>query len=180
MNQLVFLLLQSSVDWCLNFSLPFVTIKFKFLRLHLFFKYTKNKLVLIEFFFGVPHLATYIIFLFNHSMNQDWVHELILAWLWHHFHLVLDEIWTHNLPIVSRVCYPLDQTFAQLVLIVLDQILKNNQAEMCICRDIKNFNVSVMHFLTWYLDTKIPFFHRKILNLAFFRSNFHFFFSYNL
>ncbi len=62
-------------------------------------------------FFGMPHLATYILFLFNYLMNQDWVQESILARLWHHFHLALDEIRTHNLPIVSRVCWQLDRTF---------------------------------------------------------------------
>ena len=31
-------------------------------------------------------------FLFVFFLNgQDWVHELILAWLWHHFHIVLDK-----------------------------------------------------------------------------------------
>ncbi len=47
--------------------------------LHVFFKY----------FFGEPHLATCIFILFNYCMNQDWVQESILAWLWHHFHLAL-------------------------------------------------------------------------------------------
>jgi len=72
MNQLVFLLLQSSVDWCLNFSLPFVTIKFKFLRLHLFFKYTKNKLVLIEFFLNFFWRAPfgYLYYLSFQSFNE--------------------------------------------------------------------------------------------------------------
>jgi len=46
-----------------------------------FFKY---------FFLSAP-LSAYIFFLFNQRMNQDWVQELILAWIWHHFHLVLDE-----------------------------------------------------------------------------------------
>jgi len=30
-----------------------------------------------------------VYFLF-YIMNQNWVQELILAWLWHHFHLALD------------------------------------------------------------------------------------------
>ncbi len=46
-------------------------------------------LFFIKYFFGVPHLATCIFILFNYCMNQDWVQELILAWLWHHFHLAL-------------------------------------------------------------------------------------------
>ncbi len=29
---------------------------------------------------------------FNYWMNQDWVQESILAWLWHPFHLALDGI----------------------------------------------------------------------------------------
>ena len=45
--------------------------------------------------------------------NQDWMlQELILAWVLHHFHPVLDKIWTHDLSIVRCVCYPLDRTFA--------------------------------------------------------------------
>ncbi len=49
--------------------------------------------------FVVPHLVSYIFFLFDYWMSQ----ESILACLWHHFHLEMDEIWTHNLPIVNRV-----------------------------------------------------------------------------
>ncbi len=37
----------------------------------------------------MPHLATCIFILFNYCMNQDWVQESILAWLWNHFHLAL-------------------------------------------------------------------------------------------
>jgi len=45
----------------------------------------------------VPHLANCIFVLFIHWMSQDRVWQSILAWLWHHFHLGLDEIWTHDL-----------------------------------------------------------------------------------
>ncbi len=45
-----------------------------------------------NYFFGVPHLATCIFFLFTYWMNQDWVQESIPARLWHHFHLALDGI----------------------------------------------------------------------------------------
>jgi len=31
-----------------------------------------------------------VFFLFS-IMNQNWVQKLILAWLWHHFHLALDR-----------------------------------------------------------------------------------------
>jgi hypothetical protein len=52
------------------------------------------------FFVTLPHLATYIFLIFP-WMNQNWVHESILAWLSTHFHQVFwirwDEIWTHNL-----------------------------------------------------------------------------------
>jgi len=34
-------------------------------------------------------LATCIFILFNYCVNQDWVQESVLAWLWHHFHLAL-------------------------------------------------------------------------------------------
>ncbi len=67
--------------------------------------------LLLLFFFGVPHLATCIFFMWN--LNQDWVQVSILTWLLlNHFHLVLDEIQTHDLPIMSLVCLPLDQAFA--------------------------------------------------------------------
>jgi len=65
--------------------------------------------------FGYLYFVSYILFPFNYWMNQDWVQESILAWIWHHFHLTLDETQTHNLPIVSQVCWPqwLYQTFAR-------------------------------------------------------------------
>jgi hypothetical protein len=53
-------------------------------------------------FFGVPHLTTCISFLFNYWMNQDRIGCSNRSW--HHLHLVLDEIRTHDIPIVSRVC----------------------------------------------------------------------------
>ena len=54
------------------------------------------------FFWGAPFGYLYFSILCD-WMNQDWVfQESILAWLWHHFHVVLgrDEIRTHNLAIV--------------------------------------------------------------------------------
>jgi len=49
-------------------------------------------------------------------MNQDWVQELILAWFWHHFHLVLDGDWSHDPPIVRRVLYFLTTAFDQKII----------------------------------------------------------------
>ncbi len=46
-------------------------------------------------FFAVPHLATCIFPVFN-TINQNWVHESILAWLWPHFHVVLWMRWDSN------------------------------------------------------------------------------------
>jgi len=80
--------------------------------------------------FRVPCLATCIFFLFNYWMNQDWVQESILAWLWHHFHLVLDEIWTHDLPIVSQV-----RTFAPTISNFVTSFvttLNRNYALLCV------------------------------------------------
>jgi len=64
--------------------------------------------------FCMPVLATSIFSLFNFWMKQDWVQELILAWLWQHFHLVINKIRIQDLSIVSWVHYPLDQNLAIL------------------------------------------------------------------
>ena len=81
-----------------------------------------NRSTLISY--GVACLATYIFCLFIGWMNQDWVQESILAWLWHRLHLVLDEIWTHDPRFLSRVCYPQDQTFARHITLSDDDIYK--------------------------------------------------------
>jgi len=70
------------LKWCLQASIPE-------------WANQKTFLMLFIFIFGVPHLATYIFFLFDYWMNQDWVQESILAWLWH--------CRTHDLPNKSRV-----------------------------------------------------------------------------
>jgi len=50
-----------------------------------------------------------------------------LAWFWHHFHLVWDEIRTHDLFIVNLVCYPLDQAFARWKIVSFKSlILRSN------------------------------------------------------
>jgi len=63
-----------------------------------------------------PYLAPnsgYLIKLFIYQWTRiNWMQEPLLAWLWYHFHLALDDILTHNLPVMSWVCWLLDQTFA--------------------------------------------------------------------
>jgi len=54
-------------------------------------------------FWRAPFGYLYIYFFFIWGLNQDWVHQSILAWLWNYFHLVLDEIQTHDLLIESQV-----------------------------------------------------------------------------
>ncbi len=34
---------------------------------------------------------------FNYWMNQDWVQDSILAWLWHYLHQTFDEIWAYKI-----------------------------------------------------------------------------------
>ncbi len=56
-----------------------------------------------NFFVGVPHLATYI-FLFIIILNQNWVTKIDSGMAFTPFpSSILDEIWTHNLKIMSRV-----------------------------------------------------------------------------
>jgi len=62
-----------------------------------------QKFVCFLKFFCVPYWLP-VFFLFS-IMNQIWVQESILEWLWHHFHLALDGDQTHDLPIMSLVLY---------------------------------------------------------------------------
>jgi len=64
--------------------------------------------------FGVPYLATYIFFIFK-EMNELGLGAGIgpgMALTPFTSSIVLDEIRTHDLPIVSQVHQPLDRTFA--------------------------------------------------------------------
>ena len=86
--------------------------------LNILFENIRNETSICKFFFFINIFLVCPIWLplflsFLCCTNQDWVsQESILAWLLHHFHLVLNKIRTHDLLIVSRVCYPLDRTFA--------------------------------------------------------------------
>jgi len=57
------------------------------------------------------------VFSYFSLMNQNWVQELILAWLWRHFHLALDGDRTHNLLIVTYL-----RTYIKNLCIELDKI----------------------------------------------------------
>ncbi len=61
----------------------------------------------------------YLYFHYFRLLNEQ---ELILAWLWHHFHLVFDENRTHDLPSVSRVRLPLDRIFTLYLSCVITSI----------------------------------------------------------
>ncbi len=81
------------------------------------------------FFWCAP--SGYLYFLSFSIMNQNWVFESILAWLWHHFHLALESNpWPSDrepsaLPLDNSVCIKLVFLIFEIIWrkIILDLII---------------------------------------------------------